>query len=370
MMMKSVVRVLLCGLIALAIATPVVSQTKAKKLTIATTFVNFDNEFWAALTKGGEVFAKAKLKEGTYELALLPNDGDEVKQLNGVKALIAAKGKGNIIFYIEPANAANLIPLADILEDAQCYWSATWHCPPEFNPTNYKYFVSFASVDGVPQGYQIALEMFKRFKTPNKGKILALQGVLGQDSANERDQGLDKALKQFPGVTLLDRQVADWSGPKALEITETWLAKYPDVDGIWCANDTMALAAIQALKAKGLNGKIKVVGVDGGSLSYKAIQDGDLTASAFMNGVKMASYTIAYAYAAYSGAVKIDKIPLEKRYWDMSSEVLTLDNLKIYPATTFGYGGGVPKYDFKDLSAASSGPFMRLVNQHKKFAGQ
>jgi len=230
--------------------------------------------------------------------------------------------------------------------------------------------VSFASVDGVPQGYQIAVEMFKRFKTPYKGKILALQGVLGQDSANERDQGLDKALKEFPGVTLLDRQVGDWSGPKSLEIVETWLAKYGEVDGIWCANDTMALAAIQALKAKGLNGKVLVVGVDGGSLSYKAIQDGDLTASAFMNGVKMASYTIAYAYAAYSGALKIDQIPLEQRYWDMSSEVLTKDNLKTYPASTFGYGGGVPSYDFKDLTVASSGPFMRLVKQHKQFAAK
>jgi ABC-type sugar transport system substrate-binding protein len=365
---KAAGTILLCGAVLLGFASPLLAQS-GKKLTIATTFVNFDNEFWAALTKGGELFAKTKLAPGSYELALLPNDGDEVKQLNGVKALIASKGKGNIIFYIEPANAANLIPLADILEAAQCYWSATWHCPPEFNPTKYKYFVSFASVDGVPQGYQIAVEMFKRFKTPNKGRILALQGVLGQDSANERDRGLDKALKEFPGVQLLDRQVADWSGPKALEITETWLAKYGEVDGIWAANDTMALAAIQALKAKGLNGKVKVCGVDGGSLPYKAIQDGDLTASAFMNGVKMASYTIAYAYAAYSGQLKPDKIPLEQRYWNMSSEVLTKDNLATYPNTTFGYGGGLPNYDFKDLTAASSGPFMRLVNQHKKFAG-
>jgi len=344
-------------------------ENKAQKLTIATTFVNYDNEFWAALTKGGEVFAKAKLPADSYELALLPNDGDEVKQINGVKALIAAKGKGNIIFYIEPANAANLIPLAEILEEAECYWSATWHCPPEFNPTKYKYFVSFASVNGVPQGYQIAKEMFARFDTPNKGNILALQGVLGQDSANERDMGLDKALAEFPGVKLLDRQVGDWSGPKSLEIVETWLAKYDDIDGIWCANDTMALAAIQALKAKGLNKKVKVVGVDGGSLSYKAIQDGDLTASAFMNGVKMAAYTIAYAYAAYSGELNVADLPLEDRYWNMSSEVLTKDNLDKYPASMFGYGGGkLPTFNFDDLTVASAGPFTRLVEQHKKFA--
>lgn len=370
---KAFKKILLAGIVLSFATLPLMatgqSDKGADKLTIATTFVNYDNEFWAALTKGGEVFAKTELADDSYELALLPNDGDEVKQLNGVKALIAAKGKGNIIFYIEPANAANLIPLAEILEEAECYWSATWHVPPEFNPTKYKYFVSFASVNGVPQGYQIAKEMFKQFDTPNQGRILALQGVLGQDSANERDDGLDKALAEFTGVKLVDRQVGDWSGPKSLEIVETWLAKYDDIDGIWCANDTMALAAIQALKAKGLNGKVKVVGVDGGSLSYKAIEDGDLTASAFMNGVKMAAYTIAYAYAAYSGEIEIDNIPLEERYWNMSSEVLTQDNLDQYPASDFGYGkGGLPSFDFSDLTVASAGPFTRLVEQHKNYS--
>jgi len=372
---KTLKRLLLISIVAMVALTPAMANGQgdsgAEKLTIATTFVNYDNEFWAALTKGGETFANAELPDGSYELALLPNDGDEVKQINGVKALIAAKGKGNVIFYIEPANAANLIPLAEILEEAECYWSATWHCPPEFDPTKYKYFVSFASVNGVPQGYEIALEMFKRFDTPFEGRILALQGVLGQDSANERDQGLDKALAEFPEVVLVDRQVGDWSGPKSLEIVETWLAKYDDIDGIWCANDTMALAAIQALKAKGLNGKVKVVGVDGGSLSYKAIQDGNLTASAFMNGVKMAAYTIAYAYEAYSGQIKIEDIPLEDRYWNMSSEVLTQDNLDQYPASDFGYGGGgLPSFDFSDLTVASAGPFTRLVEQHKEFANK
>ncbi len=372
---KTLKSILFAGISILMVTAPVLAngqtEDQGKKLTIATTFVNYDNEFWAALTKGGEVFAKANLPADSYELALLTNDGDEVKQINGVKALIAAKGKGNIVFYIEPANAANLIPLAEILEEAECYWSATWHCPPEFNPTKYKYFVSFASVNGVPQGYEIAKKMFKRFDTPNKGNILALQGVLGQDSANERDKGLDMALAEFPGVTLVDRQVGDWSGPKSLEIVETWLAKYDNIDGIWCANDTMALAAIQALKAKGLNNKVKVVGVDGGSLSYKAIQDGDLTASAFMNGVKMAAYTIAYAYEAKSGQLNVADLALENRYWNMSSEVLTQDNLDKYPASMFGYGGGaLPTFNFDDLTVASAGPFTRLVEQHKEFANK
>ncbi len=58
-------RFLFIGIVAMVVLTPAMangqSESGAEKLTIATTFVNYDNEFWAALTKGGEVFAKEEL---------------------------------------------------------------------------------------------------------------------------------------------------------------------------------------------------------------------------------------------------------------------------------------------------------------------
>lgn len=346
------IALLLCLVIAV-FGVSAYGQEAPKKVTIGMAIHGTDNEYWNQEAEGGKLFA-ASLPAGTAEVQVLTCDGDDAKQLNGIKALIAAKGK-DVILYVDPSNAPNTAAIAEVCEEAQVYWVSVWHLAKGLDPTKYKYYVAHSSVDGFTQGYQIANAMFKTFKTPGQGKILALQGMLGNDSAVERYAGLQKALEENPGIELVDTQVADWSPQKALTITETWLAKYPDIDGIWCANDGMALGAIQALKAKKLNGIVKTCGVDGVSEAIKAIEDGDMVCTVANNGYLQGGYMVAYAYAAYTGKIDPAKLPFEKRLFLTKAEYVDKNNLEEYKKA---FMSGTPTYDFNNLDYPIAGPFV------------
>ncbi|NRF95103.1 sugar ABC transporter substrate-binding protein [Paenibacillus frigoriresistens] len=315
-----------------------------KKVTIGVAINSTENEYWVQEAEGAKVFA-ATLPAGTADVQILTNEGNDEKQLNGIKSLIASAGK-NTILYVDPSNASNTAAIAELCEESGVYWTSVWHIAPGLNPNKYKYYVAHQSVDGVKQGYDIAIDMFKKFKTPGKGKILAIQGLLGNDSAVERYAGLKKALAENPGVELLDMQVADWSPQKALTITETWLSKYKDIDGIWSANDGMALAAVQALKAKDLNGKVQVVGVDGVSAALKAVEDGDMAATVANNGWLQGGYGAAYAYDAYIGKIDPSKMPAEKRAFYTEGFFINKESLPEYKKK---FVDNKPVYDFNNL---------------------
>lgn len=86
---------------------------------------------------------------------------------------------------------------------------------------------------------------------------------------------------------------ANWNTDEALALVETWLTQYPDVGGIWCANDNMATGALQALDAAGLKGKVGVCGIDANTDIVEAIANGEATATVSSNGYLQGGYTLA-----------------------------------------------------------------------------
>ncbi|MDR3212239.1 MAG: sugar ABC transporter substrate-binding protein [Planctomycetota bacterium] len=339
-MLKKCLSLMVLALVLTAIG---VSQA-GEKVFIGMAIHSTDNEYWNQEAEGGKLFAST-LPPGSAETQVLTCDGDDEKQLNGIKAFIASHGQNSII-YVDPSNAPNTAAIAEICEDAKVYWTSVWHLAEGLNPKNYQYYVMHQSVDGVKQGYDIAVKMFKLFKTPGKGKIVGLQGQLGNDSAVERYAGLQQALKEYPDVEFLDLQVCDWNPQRALNTTETWLAKYTDLDGIWSANDDMALGAIQALKAKGLNGKIKVVGVDGVSAAIDAIDAGDMVCTVANNGFLQGGYGAAYAYYAWAGKITPSKLPDRQRAFYTEGYLVEKANLAKYRQE---FMNSVPTYDFTNL---------------------
>lgn len=324
-----------------------------KKIMVGVALHSTDNAYWNEEAEGARLFVES-LPEGTAQVQVLTCDGDDARQLNGIKAFIAANAP-NCIIYVDPSNAPNTAAIAEVCEEAGVYWSSVWHLAEGLDPTTYKYYVAHSSVDGVAQGYDIANAMFDQFETPGTGKILALQGQLGNDSAIERYAGLTKALEENPNVELLDTQVADWNPQKALTITETWLSKFTDIDGIWCANDGMALGALQALKAVDLNGKVKVVGVDGVPEAIDAIESGDMVCTVANNGYLQGGYMTAYAYAAYTGKIDPATLPKAKRLFLTKAEFVDANNVAAFRKD---FMTGKPQYDFSDLDYPIAGEYM------------
>ncbi len=76
--------------------------------------------------------------------------------------------------------------------------------------------------------------------------LLALGGITATPAAQERLDGLHRALAADGHAQLLDQVAVNWSREEARDRALSLLRRQPQTQGIWCANDDMALGAMEA----------------------------------------------------------------------------------------------------------------------------
>ncbi len=296
---------------------------------------SLDNEFWAQEANGGVLFAKSK---DDVDYQILATNGDDNKEIQAIRDFIAQYGD-HAIFVTDPASKANTANVVEVCEEAGCKVTILWHHAEGLEPAEWKSFVVHLSPDDILAGYNTAKTLFELMG--GKGNVCALYGTQGEDSAANRYAGFLKALAEYPGIKLVDMQVASWSQDQAMTFTQTWLSAHDDINAIWSANDTMALGAIEALKLEGKNGKILVCGCDGIAAAYEAIQAGDMACTIANNGYLLMGYGASYAYQAAKG-MTFDKPVIKTK-----AELITRDNVDKFKAM---FIDGMPEYNYDDLS--------------------
>ena len=243
----------------------------AGKPTLVNSIRSLSNPYHATWNKGGAAFAKSV----GADYVTLVTEGNSEKGVADIKAILAKTG-GNCVINVDPNDSPDARPIVEACKQAGAYVVTQWNKPADLHPwDNNPNYVAHISFSGVPYGKAMAEALIKAMG--GKGGIVALGGIESNMPAIERKKGLDAALAANPGVKLLDFQVANWSANEALEKVNAWLTKFGDkIRGIWAANDDMALAAVEALRADGRAGKVPVTGIDGIKLAVEAIQKGEM----------------------------------------------------------------------------------------------
>ena len=308
---------------------------------------SLDNEFWAQEAKGGELFADSK---DDVVAQVLATDGDDNKEMQAMRDFIAQYGDHSI-FVTDPASKANTANVVEIAEEAGAKVAILWHHADELEPADFDSFVVHMSPDDFVAGYNTAKHLFDLLG--GKGKVCALYGQQGEDSAANRYAGFQAALAEYPEIEMLDMQVASWSQDQAMTFTQTWLSTYEQIDAIWAANDTMGLGAIEALKLEGKNGQILVCGCDGIAAAYEAIEAGDMACTVANNGYLLMGYGASYAYQAAKNGV-VPENPVIKT----QAVLVTSDNVAEYKAM---FIDGTPEYDYDNLEFC-------VLSAHPSFA--
>jgi len=339
---------LLVFLLALGLILSVTLMAGAQgKTTLVVCIRGLDNPYHANYAVGARELGK---KLG-LPVDVLTSEANSQKQFADLRAEIAKTG-GNMVASVDPNEAPDVVPIAKMLESAGVYWVNWWNKPPDVKVMTYPHWVAHIQFDAVGQGYWNAKELFKTFKTPNKGKIIAIQGMLANNAAIGRFQGLQKALKEFPGVKLLQWESAEWDTTKAYTATKALLAAYPDVDGVWSANDNMAMGAIQALKEAGLAGKVLVTGTDGNPEAFDAIKAGYMTSTEFQDSRYQAQFGLSMALAAKQGKLDVKKLPAKYRSWMIPGVKVNRENVDEFVDE---YILKMPTYDLSDFFSAWAG---------------
>ncbi len=232
--------------------------------------VYYMTEFITLMVEG----VKAEAAEQGAELILLDAGNDAQKQISQVENLIAQKVD---VILVAAVDADAIVPALEMCEKANIPLVGV----NMLINTDEKYY--YAGPNDVEAG---ELEMqYIVDKIGGKGNVVILEGPIGTSAQLQRMEGNQNVLAKYPDVKVLANQPANWSREEALSLTENWLQAFEgQIDGIVAHNDEMALGAIQALEAKGLD--IPVAGVDAIKDGCLAIKDGRMDATVFQDAEK------------------------------------------------------------------------------------
>ena len=234
--------------------------------------ISLTNPFWVNMKNfyeaaGEELGIDIDVQTGTTE-------GDTASQLD---VLMTMADMDYDVIIVSPIDGTNLIPGivkcnengvkvinlgpgVDVaaLEDAGGHLDAT------------------ITVAFTEQGETVANDMISRL--PDGGQVAIIAGLAGAGQSEGRTSGAKEVFEATEGIELVAVQNCDWDATLAYDATKALITEYPDLKGIFCCNDTMALAAVEALAAEGKEG-VLVYGVDFTDDARAAIIEGTMTGS-------------------------------------------------------------------------------------------
>ncbi len=158
---------------------------------------------------------------------------------------------------------------------------------------------------------------------PDGARIVNLQGQPGASAAIDRNQGVHNVLDGMEGYEFIVEQTANFARDQGLSVTESILAglsEPPHV--IVAANDDMALGAVEAVRAQGLEGEIAILGFDALPEALAAVRDGALagTVEQFPGGQSRQAMQILVEYVT-DGTEPAESLVL------LTPIVITADNI-------------------------------------------
>ncbi len=162
-------------------------------------------------------------------------------------------------------------------------------------------------------------------KTVGKeGEYAELLGILGDNNTRNRSMGFHSVVDRYPGLKMVAQQSGEFDRAKGLEVMESILQAHPNIKGVFCGNDSMAMGAYQALVAAGKDKDVKVYGFDGADDVVKSIAEGKIVATGMQFPKRMARQSAEFADEYIKGKRDFaQKIPV-------TVEVVTKENVDKY----------------------------------------
>ncbi len=131
-------------------------------------------------------------------------------------------------------------------------------------------------------------------------KVILIEGLKVAENARQRKEGFLKSIAEHQ-LNLVASEAADWETDKAEKVFKRLIAENPDVEGVMCSNDAMAIGVIKVLEEYGKAGKVLVVGFDNDASAQPLLKSGSLLATIDAYGSHMAVRGIQYALNVLGG---------------------------------------------------------------------
>jgi len=278
------------------------------------------NPFFQAMEKGAR--EKAKELGVTLEVAGIPSETDVDRQANLVRNMLNRQVEAIII---APASSVGIVtPLLRAQEQKVPIINIDNRISKEEAANQGLKVATFIGPDNLEGAKKVgayACDLIKKkLGAGQKGRVLILRGIDGVENAEARRAGFEAAVKEA-GLEVAGSESAHWHTDEAQRVTSALLAANPDVHGVLCANDKMALGAIAAVKARGKIGQIIIVGYDNIDLARQAMKRGNMHGTIEQNPAMMGALGVECVLKALDGETLPEVTPVPV-------ELITIDDVK------------------------------------------
>ncbi len=260
----------------------------AKRYKMVFIVKSMDNPFWNMMLEGAQNAAKDLGVEIKGLAPIKPNNVEE--QIRQMEDAITAKVDAIIVV---PSDSKGIVPGIEKANRAGI---------PVMTSNTRAFggkFIAFAGAPNEEAAYIVAKTFLETLG--GKGNVIVLEGVPGAQTAIDRKAGIDRAIKEFPNVKVLASQTAKFSRVEGMRVMENLLQQFPKMDAVLCANDEMALGAIEAIDAAKKLKEIKVAGFDGNNDAIKSISEGRLVITGAQRPDAQAYWSVLAAYMYLEG---------------------------------------------------------------------
>ncbi|MBA3441427.1 MAG: ABC transporter substrate-binding protein [Pyrinomonadaceae bacterium] len=246
----------------------------AKKPKTVVGFSQMENDSPWRITETNSIKQEAAKRADRFELIVTDAQGQASKQVADVKDLIA---RGVNAIFLAPREYDALAPALQAAKEVKIPVFLIDRLAAGKAGEDY---VTFLGSDFVAQGANAARWLVA--ETGAKANIVELTGTPGSSVARDRSQGFNEQVKTRPNMKVIASETADFSREKAQQVMADIIkSKGKQFNAIYAHNDQMALGAIEALKAAGMQpGKdALIIAIDGERAALEAIIRGEMNAT-------------------------------------------------------------------------------------------
>lgn len=290
--------VLVTALAVIALALPAAAQDKVR---IGLVLPDLSNEAIADIDTG----ARARAEElGTVEVLTTGTYSGE-DQARAVENYIAA---GVDLIAYDSIDAAAVGPAVVKANEAGIPVIAV------ISAASSGELVSFITPDFRENGRKIGRWMSQ---TLGSGGIVAhVEGNPADAAGAALTQGFKEGLSEGGIDNIVAMAPSDWDRERGMHVATNILTAHPNLQGLYGANDDVAMGALQAIKASGRSGQVLLAGHNGTCEALAAMLRGDLDFTVLLFNKPLGALMVDVALKVLDGET-VDK--------DIPAPVLGLD---------------------------------------------
>ena len=305
------------------IATGVASllSTAAMAETVGFAMSEF-NDNWLTIMRNAAVEWAA---ENGHDLIMEDGQSDVGRQLDQINNFIATGVDAIVVVPID-GNATQA--LTNAAQSAGIPMVYANRVPGNFDtlPDNQVVVASDETESGTLETFHICQMLRAAGKADGGARAFILQGMLHHPAGIQRTKDIHDvvAMDMCNFIEIVDTQVGNFNRNQGQDLMTNWLTTGDEFDAVIANNDEMAIGAILALKAAGVDmDSVIVGGIDATPDALQAMAAGDLDVTVFQNAAAQGAGSVQTAIALSNG----ESVP---RFVRIPFELVTPENMADY----------------------------------------